>query len=164
VRATRFIYLNRFCFNGLYRTNLKGEFNVPYGGEKSGSLPSLDSLLKVSSALSGADIRNEDFRDVLSLARKGDFVYLDPPYAVENKRIFTQYGPDVFGSSDLEDLRTMLEQLDREGIPFMLSYAYSKHTKEFFSAWKTKRLITTRNIAGFSSYRKTSAELLVRNY
>lgn len=86
-RAARFIYLNRYCFNGLYRTNQRGQFNVPYGGEKSGRLPSAEVLRQCSRRLKTARLIAGDFEQVLRLAVKGDFVYMDPPYAVGARRV-----------------------------------------------------------------------------
>jgi DNA adenine methylase len=80
-RSARFIYLNRLCFNGLYRTNLKGEFNVPYSGNKTRTLEIGDTLRSAANLLKNTNVVTCDFRQTLSLVRKGDFVYLDPPYA-----------------------------------------------------------------------------------
>ncbi len=96
-RAARFIYLNRYCFNGLYRTNSRGQFNVPYAPEGSGRLPSKKRLLAAAKMLTGAKLFSKDFEDVIeTYVGENDFVYLDPPYAVENRRVFRQYGPQVF--------------------------------------------------------------------
>src|SRR5216683_17251 len=81
-RAARFIYLNRYCFNGLYRTNANGGFNVPYGGRGSGSLPSPEALQRASRLLKRATLINGDFEKVLDRVKPGDFVYMDPPFSV----------------------------------------------------------------------------------
>jgi len=78
-RAARFVYLNRFCFNGLYRTNLKGKFNVPYAASKTGQLPSQEVLFKAAKILSCAQITTNDFDETLKTVQPGDFVYMDPP-------------------------------------------------------------------------------------
>ncbi len=90
-RAARFIYLNRYCFNGLYRTNHAGAFNVPYGGDRSGDIPSGELLKTCSSALKTAQLLLGDFERTLELAVKGDFVYMDPPFSVESRRVFKEY-------------------------------------------------------------------------
>ena len=110
-KAATFIFLNRFCFNGIYRTNKEGHFNVPYSKSKTGKLPSLDALMAVSKVLKHVEIIGGDFESVLSRRiRKHDFIYLDPPYAVKNRRIFRQYGKDEFGLEDLSRLSQLLNE------------------------------------------------------
>jgi len=162
--AARFIYLNRFCFNGLYRTNLKGTFNVPFSAYKTGALPSLENLKNCSHMLEKVEIYNKDFQSVLlDNTIKGDFVYLDPPYAVRNKKIFTQYGPDTFGVNDLQRLKDSLKVLDQRGIHFVLSYAKCDEALDFFSEWDTSTVQIQRNIAGFAKNRRKEEELLMTN-
>src|ERR1700733_7557571 len=81
-RAARFIYLNRYCFNGIYRTNLLGQFNVPYSGVRCGSVPQDEVFEKCANRLRHARFMNSDFENVLKHAEKGDLVYMDPPFAV----------------------------------------------------------------------------------
>jgi DNA adenine methylase len=90
-RAARFIYLNRFCFNGIYRTNLKGEFNVPFSGDRCGTLPKRELLANCSKHLKTARFLNGDFESVLEHAERGDLVYMDPPFAVRAQRVFREY-------------------------------------------------------------------------
>lgn len=163
-RAARFIYLNRFCFNGIYRTNMRGEFNVPYSASKTGAIPSLEQIRSASKSLSSAELINGDFEDILlENAQKGDFVYLDPPYAVANRRIFRQYGPDTFGLDDLARLSALLEELDNRGVKFLLSYALSREALETFKNWNCTRVKTQRNVAGFSRHRRTAIEVMASN-
>lgn len=162
-RAARFIYLNRFCFNGLYRTNLSGQFNVPYGGSKTGNLPSQDDLLGVSQLLKRATVLKSDFEEVLlKRVRKGDFVYLDPPFAVNNRRVFRQYGQHTFGLEDIQRLSRSLDIIHKRGAHFILSYAYCKEAA-VFRRWNVSRVYVQRNISGFARHRKKSAEVLVTN-
>lgn len=162
-RAARFIYLNRFCFNGLYRTNLKGQFNVPYAPMKTGKLPTLTELENVSQSLSNAEIKNNDFETVINGATKGDFVYMDPPFVVSTRRIFRQYYPSSFNIIDLERLSSKLIDLDRRGVKFLVSYALCKEALKCFKVWKIKRVVTQRNISGFSKHRRRAIELLISN-
>jgi DNA adenine methylase len=163
-RAAIFIYLNRYCFNGLYRTNNSGKFNVPFAGAATGKLPSLCELKLCANRLKKTRITNYDFEEVVKrYAKPNDFVYLDPPYAVNNKRIFQQYNPSSFGTGDLTRLKNLLTHMDNNNIYFLLSYAYTKETKDIFMGWDKKRIITQRNIAGFIKSRKRAAELLVTN-
>ena len=162
-RAVRFLYLNRFCFNGLYRTNGEGKFNVPYSDSKTGNLPSLDELRKAASALSCAKILARDFIETLNEVQADDFVYMDPPYAVQNRRIFRQYGPASFGIEDLARLATSLPEIDKRGATFLVSYAMCREAMEAFSGWHIRRAHTQRSIAGFSRHRRKAVEIFVSN-
>jgi DNA adenine methylase len=162
-RAAYFIYLNRFCFNGLYRTNLDGKFNVPYSSLKTGQLPTKEELYKASKILGCAHIFTGDFEHTLQGVKKGDFVYMDPPYAVKNRRIFRQYGPNCFGTDDLARLARALSVIDQYGATFLVSYALCKEALEAFSGWNISRIHTQRSIAGFSCDRRKAIEILVSN-
>lgn len=162
-RAARFMYLNRFCFNGLYRTNKKGKFNVPYAASKTGRLPALEALYKVAKSLSCAEIKARDFEETLHDVQPGDFVYMDPPYAVQNRRIFRQYGPDCFGSEDLARLASMLPHIDNCGATFLVSYAMCREALDAFDGWHIRRTRTQRSVAGFSEHRRNAVEILVSN-
>ncbi|MEI3800525.1 MULTISPECIES: DNA adenine methylase [unclassified Chitinophaga] len=163
-RAARFLYLNRLCFNGLYRTNLKGEFNVPFSGEVPRQICDYDNLKKVSEKLKCAEIISGDFESVIrNSVKKGDFVYLDPPYAVANKRIFNQYGPQTFGLNDLDRTSDLLAFIDSRRAKFVMSYANSSEVLQKFSKWNIKNTTTQRNIAGFAKYRRIDKELMITN-
>jgi len=162
-RAARFLFLNRYCFNGLYRTNKQGHFNVPYGGCKQPSLyPS--SLLAASKLLRRAKFISGDFENTLSEVKAGDFVYLDPPYALESRRIFSEYDKNGFSVRDLDRLCDELRRISASGAWFLLSYADTQATRVLFKEWFTRRIVTRRNIAGFAGHRKKSHELLVANF
>jgi len=163
-KAARFIYLNRYCFNGLYRTNSKGEFNVPYGGEKSGAIPTLDHLKNSAERLKCASLTCADFRRTLAQVREGDFVYLDPPYAVSNRRVFVEYAAKPFSVSDISVLGRLLKQIDRKGATFVLSYADCSEARNEFSKWQVRRILTRRSVAGFCGGRKNQYELCVTNF
>ena len=163
-RVARFIYLNRFCFNGLFRTNLAGKFNVPYSPNKTGQLPTYKKLVEVSKVLRGAKLLSGDFSTVVNQeCREGDFVYLDPPYAVSNRRIFRQYGPQTFGLEDIERLRKLLDEIDYRKATFVLSYAYCHEARDAFSKWGLRKVYTQRNISGFSKHRRKAAEVIISN-
>ncbi len=163
-RAARFFFLNRFCFNGLYRTDRNGRFNVPFAAQKTGNLPPWEQFSTAALLLKRSTVRCGDFELVLrSSVRAGDFVYLDPPYAVGNRRIFRQYGADTFGLSDLQRLRAVLEMIEDRGARFVLSYAYCREAKETFVGWSSRRVYTHRNISGFAKHRRRAAELIVTN-
>ena len=163
-RSARFIYLNRFCFNGLYRTNRRGHFNVPYGGGRTGELPSLDSLLMYSRALKNAELISGDFSAAIGdYVGKGDFIYLDPPYAKRNHSLDLQYGPDVFGMSDLARANSLLSEIDSKGAFFVFSYAECEEVMPIAERWGAERVIVKRTIAADSTKRNAASELLISN-
>jgi DNA adenine methylase len=160
-KAARFVYLNRYCFNGLYRTNNSGKFNVPFGRSKTGDIPNLEAFISCAKSLANADLVCGDFEAIVRQnVRASDFVYLDPPYAVKNGKIFTQYDANSFGTIDLERLAALLDYIVEVGANFMLSYALCEEAKEFFGKWNYKIVSTQRNIAGFSHNRKVNQEII----
>lgn len=162
-RAARFIHLNRYCFNGIYRTNRKGEFNVPYGAERSGRMPTLKHFKTCAQALKRASILHADFTKTLKRVRAGDFVYLDPPYAVDDRRVFVEYSANAFTTEQIDALERWLEKIDRKGAHFVLSYIYCKASKDRFLKWKRHRLVAKRKISGFLGSRGAKFELRVTN-
>lgn len=163
-RAVRFIYLNRLCFNGLYRTNKKGEFNVPYGGGRSGDFPTAQELSAAAAVLRKADLMSAPFEEVLAQVRTGDFVYLDPPYSISNRRVFNNYSNDVFGIENLKRLRSELLSLDKNNIPFLLSYGLSREGLDLAKGFNTRHAVVQRQISGFAKHRRGAREMLVTNY
>lgn len=163
-RAARFIYLNRLCFNGIYRVNRRGEFNVPFGGEKGGKSPPIELLRQCSHLLRSATLVAGGFEKTLDQVRCGDFVYLDPPYRIAARRVFNEYSHSSFSSEDLAQLRLRLEMLDRDGVPFLLSYGYSREALALARGFRTRHLVVKRQIAGFANNRRRSRELVVTNF
>jgi DNA adenine methylase len=162
-RASRFIYLNRFCFNGLYRTNKNGEFNVPYG-RKTGKLPSKEELLNCSKSLRAARLSVGDFGQTLAHASPGDFVYMDPPFHANGRRIFKEYTGTGFGESDLVRLRDWMVKLDIMGAKFLVSYAKCPEAGVLTEGFHVKTVAVKRSIAGFGANRRRSYELLISNF
>src|SRR6266542_5757565 len=162
-RAARFIYLNRFCFNGLYRTNQKGEFNVPYGASGTGQLPDAETLSVCSQALRRVTLLTGDFEAALQRAERGDFVYMDPPYAVSTRRVFNEYHRQSFSSEDVVRVRRGMERLARKGVSFVVSYAESPEAEMLREGFTFEIVNVRRNIAGFTSKRKYSTEILIWN-
>jgi DNA adenine methylase len=163
VRAARFIYLNRFCFNGIYRTNLRGQFNVPYSGDGCGSMPQNDVFELCSRHLRAARFVNGDFARVLSQAEKGDLVYMDPPYAVRARRVFREYDPSTFTHEDIARLRAWMERLNAAGINFVVSYAESDEANILKKNFSYETVAVRRNVAGFAAHRAMTNELLISN-
>lgn len=166
-KASYFLFLNRFCFNGLYRTNKKGEFNVPYGHCRTGRLPTESELLKLSRHLSKVNLVSTDFEVFISENLKSNSLYyLDPPFAQKNKEIFTQYTPWDFGMSDLSRVFDCLKSIDEAESKFVFSYAYSEEVMELLSCenYKIETVNVVRNISGFKRKKQAIAkEIIVYN-
>lgn len=162
-RAARFVYLNLLCFNGLYRVNKRGQFNVPYGSKHRKNLLDPSAMRAVSRALAAADLISRDFETAIDDAVPGDFIYLDPPYATAQKRAFTQYDVNSFSHGDLARLVDALRRADRRGVSFVLSYADYPDLIDLCEGWSVSRVTTRRNIAGFSGSRKKIDEVLISN-
>lgn len=162
-RAARFIYLNRYCFNGIYRTNLLGQFNVPFSGVRCGSVPSDDVFEKCSSRLRTVRFMKGDFEKVLQHTQKGDLVYMDPPFAVRARRVFREYDPSTFTHEDISRLRSWMERLNSGGINFVVSYAESDEADILRRNFSYETVSVRRNIAGFTGSRILTNELLISN-
>lgn len=163
--AAYFLYLNRLCFNGLFRTNMKGLFNVPYADTRTGSHPSRNTLREASLVLQKATLEKTDFFKTISKhITKDDFVYLDPPYATENGRVFRQYSPSTFGIKDIERLSGILSGIDDHGAKFALSYADTSEIQPLTERWNCHRHEVVRNISGFAKGRKKASEIVLTNF
>lgn len=162
-RAVRFFYLNRNCFNGVYRTNRRGEFNVPHG-RRTGSVPSEEAVLAAAKQLAGAALRSADFSELLRLAKHGDFVYVDPPYATTSRPVYGEYGYGSFDQSDEQRLLVALRQLTDAGVHVLLSYGDSRLTDQLGPDWRATRMVAARRVAGGLQHRRSSTEVLARNY
>jgi DNA adenine methylase len=161
-RALRFLYLNRNCFNGIYRTNNAGAFNVPFGRPPIAYLTKAELLL-CSARLTGAKLVASDFAQTLKLVRNGDFVYMDPPFAVQSRRVFREYGKGSFGTEDVPRLALELPRLDRLGAHFCVSYADCKQARKLAREWNSIRFAIRRNVAGFVDDRRNAYEWLISN-
>lgn len=161
-RALRFLYLNRNCFNGIYRTNKDGDFNVPMG-KRPGEYFSKDDLLNCSRLLHGATLVAGDFVKILERVRGGDFVYLDPPYAVTSRRIFKEYGKKTFDTSDVARLSESLTEITERGADFLVSYADCAEARVLALRWYSIRLPIRRHVAGFAGGRRNAYEWLLSN-
>jgi DNA adenine methylase len=163
VAAARFAYLNRYCFNGVYRANRKGEFNVPMGTQ-TGDFPPLTSFYRCSIALRKAELRAKDFDECLMNVREDDFVYLDPPYAKQHGRFRGEYGYGAFKASDIDRLLQSLRRIDQAGAKFLLSYSYCREIRPALARWQYKVVLVRRHVAGFAEDRGRVREVLVANY
>lgn len=162
-RAIRFLYLNRYCFNGVYRTNSSGQFNVPRG-TRTGDFPTQEAFELARKKLQFAELAVADYKITISELSKGDFVYLDPPYSKSNK--FTgEYGVGSFNGDDLPELYKTLKKINKKGAKFLFSYRACNETLAALSSdFKVTKLNVKRHVAGFKSNWDEAEEILVKNY
>lgn len=163
-RAAVFYYLNKNCFNGLYRTNRAGGFNVPYSDKRVGRYPSKEEFIASCDQLTSAKFRCGDFAEIVgSNVTVGDFVYLDPPYASEGRIPFREYGPDSFSVNDIHRLIELLNHIDNRGAKFVLSYAQNPEIQAMAKRWNRSTYQVRRHIAGFSDSRRMATEQVITN-
>ena len=164
-RASRFIYLNRTCFNGLYRVNSQGQFNVPFGDYKNPRIVDENNLLNCSELLKNTEIKCADFSEILTKVKKRDFVYFDPPYVPLNETSsFTSYTKDGFDMDMQFKLREVCDELDSMGVMFMLSNSDTKFVNELYSNYEIKKVFASRAVNANAEGRGKITEVLVRNY
>jgi DNA adenine methylase len=162
-QATRFIYLNRFCFNGVYRTNKQGQFNVSRGMGNL-TIPTKKVFEDFAAHLMNAELMSADFSVAAKKAGKNDFLYLDPPYALGEKRDRGEYGCDSFKEKDELRLIKAMKQASNRGAKVLLSYSPSVRIIEGLSDWHVKHIEVNRHVAGFVGARRNAAEILISNY
>lgn len=145
-RASRLIYLNKTCYNGLYRVNRKGEFNVPFGKYKHPRFLDAELLLAVNRVLQRAVLSSGDFEGVLDNARPGDFIYFDPPYFPVSKTAnFTDFTQNSFGVRDHERLARTFDELARMGCLVMLSNSDMPFVREMYAKYSQGIIPLTAN-------------------
>jgi len=166
--ASRFIFLNRTCFNGMYRVNSKGGFNVPFGKYTNPIICDKENLRRVSKALQKVTIKNQDYRAVLKNAKKGDFVYFDPPYyPVSKTASFTSYTTDAFLEKEQTELRDTFVELYKRGCFVMLSNSDTPFINELYSSIKgikVSKVAAGRAINSNAAKRGKISEVLITNY
>lgn len=164
-RASRFIYLNRTCFNGLYRVNSRGQFNVPFGNYKNPRIIDKNNLVNCSKLLQKTEIACADFSNILKKVKKGDFVYFDPPYVpLNDTSSFTSYTKDGFDVDMQFKLRNVCDELDSMGVKFMLSNSDTKLVNKLYANYEIKKVFASRQINANADGRGKITEILVRNY
>ncbi|MFC2036610.1 DNA adenine methylase [Chloroflexota bacterium] len=163
-RAARFIYLNRTCYNGLYRVNRRGQFNVPFGRYHNPTICDAGNLQAVHRALQGVTVLNGDFNRCLEFAEPGDFVYLDPPYdPLSDTANFTSYTSGDFGVDDQRRLAELFRALDRRGCQVMLSNSFTELVQALYDGYQQVQVQARRVISAKGSGRGSIPELLVMN-
>ena len=168
-KVSRLLFLNKTCFNGLYRVNSKGKFNVPLGRYTNPNIVNRENLTTVSKFLQSDKIKIScrDFESILKDAKKGDFVYFDPPYQpVSDTANFTSYTHRDFTEDDLQRLADLANQLNSNGSHVLLSNSNTKIVKKIFSSkkWKVKEIAVNRAINSNSQKRTGHKEVLIKNY
>jgi len=160
------IYLNKTGFNGLYRVNKKGGFNVPFGQHKKFSFKK-GELIKASKLLKNVTIKNESFEKVLDNTKKGDFIYFDPPYyPINGTSKFTTYTKEAFLEEEQKKLAEVFKKLDKKGCKVMLSNSDTKFIKDLYKDYKkyTATVGARRFINCIAEKRGEITELVIRNY
>jgi len=161
-RAARLIYLNRTGYNGLYRVNRSGEFNVPFGRYKKPRILDEPRLLAAAHALQGVELLVEDFEQSCKAAKRGDFVYFDPPYVpVSKTSSFSAYHSVAFSLAEHERLAKTFAKLTKRGVSILLSNSDTPETRELYQAFDTRTVHATRAINSKGAQRGTVPELLV---
>ena len=164
-KASRFIYLNRTCFNGMYRVNSKGEFNVPFGHYKNPRILDENNLINCSNLLQRTEIKHADFSEILKKVKKGDFVYFDPPYVpLSETSSFTSYTKDGFDMDMQLSLKDVCDELDSKGVKFLLSNSDTQFVNELYENYNIKKVFASRQINANADGRGKITEVLVRNY
>lgn len=164
-RAARTIYLNKACFNGLYRVNSKNEFNVPFGKKTHVNTYEGSNLITVSNYLTMNDVKilSVDFEEAVKDAKKGDFVYFDPPYDSDTKS-FTSYTETGFDKSEQTRLARVFKELDKKGVYVMLSNHSTVLVNELYKDYHIYTIEAKRNINSNGKKRGKVEELIITNY
>jgi DNA adenine methylase len=164
-RASRILYLNRTCFNGLYRVNSRGGFNVPFGRYKNPQICNEAGLRAASAALRGAAVHHRPYEHVLNTAKRGDFVYFDPPYhPVSATANFTSYTAGAFTADDQRRLADVFRTLAARGCKVMLSNSDTPLIHELYADFHVDIVSAPRLVNRDASKRGPVNEVLVRNY
>lgn len=166
-KAARFIYLNKTCYNGLYRVNKSGHFNVPIGRYKKPKICDEETINNIHVLLKKKNIKifNKDFEILLKNAKAGDFVYMDPPYdPVSTSASFTTYQPSGFTREEQIRLKKVCDDLNSKGVKFIVSNSNTEFISKLYKEYNVIEVLATRNINSNSSKRKAVTEVLIMNY
>jgi DNA adenine methylase len=164
-RAVLLLYLNRHGYNGLYRVNSKGEFNVPFGRYHNPSLPDEEDIIKFHEMLKSCEILNLDFEDAVRSAQRSDFVYFDPPYMPLNETsYFTDYTSGGFSEQDQKRLASVFKKLSNKGVFVMQSNSNNEFIRQLYAEYNIVEIEARRNINSIASKRGSVKELIILNY
>jgi len=164
-RASRFLYLNKTGYNGLWRVNKRGKHNVPFGQYKNPKIVDENNLPQVSRVLQDTEIILGDFSRALDFVQPGTFIYFDPPYhPLSDTANFTSYTSDSFGIDDQCRLAEVFKQLDESGCKVMLSNSDTLFIRELYKGYDIKVVYARRAINCCAKKRGPISELVIRNY
>lgn len=166
-RAARIIYLNKTCYNGLFRVNSSGEFNTPFGYYKNPNIVNAPTLRAVSAYFNSAkiEITSIDYEEVLARIPKNTFVYLDPPYdPISDTSSFTGYSKGGFNRDEQLRLKNCCDALNKRGIKFMQSNSSTDFIKNLYSAYDISYVKAKRAVNSDSAKRGEVEEVIIRNY
>ena len=163
-RFAAFIYLNKRCFNGLYRVNSKNKFNVPYGRNKRLDIYDEDNILSASALLQDVIIRRQDYKNILQYVKSGDFIYLDHCYDPLKESSFVDYTPKRFCTADREELSVFIGELDAIGGKIVLSNNDLPEIRRLYSDFDIKEIQAFRSIGSHSKRRGKVVELALSNF
>lgn len=163
-KASRHIFMNHVCFNGLFRVNSSGYFNVPFGDYKNPTLCDENNLRAVHDSLQNVDLYVSSFEKVLELAEKDDFVYFDPPYVpLSETANFTSYTKENFGPDDQKKLFQVFRQLDAKGCKIIMSNSYCDFILDLYKEYRIETLMASRAINRDATKRGKIKEVLILN-
>lgn len=164
-RAAAFLYLNKTSYNGIHRVNSKGHFNVPYGKHVNASIYNTEKIIAASDMLKDVDLQTMSYEKVVKYAKKGDFVYLDPPYYPLNKTSnFTNYTKYLFLDAEHEKLLNIFKILDKRGCKVMLSNSNTKFIRSLYKKYYIHEVKAKRFINCMGEKRGNVIELVIVNY
>ncbi|MDD4111127.1 MAG: DNA adenine methylase [Clostridia bacterium] len=165
--AVYLIFLNKTCFNGMYRENSKGGYNIPFGDQKNPTICDEKNILAVSKCLKNTEINNLSFEEAVEKCKKGDFIYFDPPYyPISATSSFTSYSKNSFGPREQEKLRDVFIKLAKKGCFVMLSNSNTDFIREIYKEYKDyfKYIYATRSINSNGNKRGKILEIAITNY
>lgn len=164
-RASRLIYLNRTCYNGLYRVNSRGQYNTPFGRYTNPRIVDAQNLMLCSRILQPLKVIEAGFQSVLKHARRNDFVYFDPPYVpISTTSSFVGYSCVGFGREDQIELRDICRTLDKRGVKVMISNSAAIFVRELYRGFRIAEVKASRAINSRAGRRGKISELIITNY
>jgi len=166
-KASRIVFLNKTCFNGLFRVNSRGELNAPFGYYKNPNFCDEDNIQELSQYFNNNNISflHDDFECIVATAQKGDFVYFDPPYdPVSLSASFTGYNAGGFSRAEQVRLKNCCDVLHKKGVYFLLSNSATEFILDLYKDYKIDKVYAKRAINCKGNGRKAVQEVLVRNY
>ena len=164
-RASRTLYLNRTCFNGLYRVNRRGQFNVPFGRYTNPTIVDEDRLRAVSAALEGCTVAHMDYTSATATAKRGDLVYFDPPYfPLTRTSNFTSYTKGDFGPDDQRHLAELFDDLTARGVACVQSNSDTEFIRDLYGHHQIHTVTARRAISRDPSSRGTVTEVVICNF